>query len=316
MKKLLLAPGILIFFGFFTLNASAFVIEQVKVDEVNDFVIQPAKMEIFADPGETVTKSVTITNRSAETVNFRLELEDFVGSEDGSVAVKLLGNDTSPYSFKSIIKPEINEFSLKFGERITIPLTIAIPAGQAPGGYYTSVIVSNAPSKEGGVSAGARTISRVAELIFIRVNGEVLEEGALRDFRMSPPAKFYKSGPYKFEFLFENTGNVHLTPYGEINIRNIFGTIVAKVPVDAYYSLPHSQRYREVTFDKSGMFGWYKAELELHRGYKDGEDAVDGITLSFFVIPLDYVLAVAGIIIILFLITSYIRRNFEFKRKS
>jgi hypothetical protein len=293
--------------------AYAYDITKVKVDALNDFVLEPSKVEIYANPGDKITRTITVTNRVPGKMKLRLEVEDFVGTRDPNTAVKLLGKDKSPYSFKDNLKPDVKEFSLNFGEKISIPVSISIPWTAQPGGFYASVIVSDAPTKE-AIPGNVTSISRIGALFFIRVNGKVKEEGKLTDFRMGGPSKWiYQKGPFSFEILFDNSGTVHLVPYGKIAIKNFFGSEIAEVPVDAYFALPDSLRYREVPWYTDYLFGRYTATVELHRGYGD---TVDTQSVAFWVIPTKIVFTVFAIIFVLVGLGYFVSSRFEFKRKQ
>lgn len=295
-------------------HASAYSVEQVGVVASNDFVIEPAKIEVFADPGDVITKSVTIIDRIEGRSSFSISLEDFVGSDDASVAVKLLGDEVSRYSFRDNISPEINHVDLDFGQKAVIPITIRIPETASPGGYYTSVVIARTPTDSDDEISGARTISRVAQLLFVRVNGDVLEDGALKEFVVSPTGFFHFAGPLTFNILFENKGNVHLAPYGYITIKNLFGTTVDQIPVDAYYSLPQSQRYRQVVWEQGARFGYYSATLQLNKGYRESE-SVETRTTSFVFIPIPYIIALLVGVGIVFFARRYFKNNFELRRR-
>src|SRR5690349_20994388 len=73
----------------------------VKVEPLNDFVIEPSKFEVFLNPGESVTKTLNITNRIPQTVEFTVTAEDFRGSDNPNQPVVLLGDERGPYSLKN-----------------------------------------------------------------------------------------------------------------------------------------------------------------------------------------------------------------------
>src|SRR5665811_1832856 len=76
------------------------------------------------------------------------------------------------------------------------------------------------------------------------------------DFKLIGPEKiFYNEKPDGFEIAFKNTGNVHLVPYGTITIKNMFGKVIQTLPVDAYFVLPDSTRYREIMWTKDFSIG-------------------------------------------------------------
>lgn len=299
----------------FTPMASVFAarISDLNVDNRNDFVLEPGKIEIFINPGETTTRNISVINRINRNVEFKVETEDFIGSDNVNTPVILLGNEKSPYSFKDNLVPETDTFNLKFGQKIELPITITAPEDAQPGGYYSSVIVSGLPSSNAAEGeAGAKIISRVAVLFFVRVNGPVNQQGQLDDFRIEGGKSFMQKGPINFEILFKNEGTVHLVPYGMVRIKNIFGKEVGKVPVDAYFSLPESLRYRQVVWGQEKLLGRYTAELTLNRGYEGKEDIAK---IAFWVIPWMYIVIVLVVIFVLTLLWKFVTSRFEFKRK-
>jgi hypothetical protein len=106
---------------------------------------------------------------------------------------------------------------------------------------------------------------------------------------------------------------VHLVPYGLITIKNTFGRTVAQLPVDAYFSLPNSLRYRDVTWNGGFMLGRYTATIQLNRGYKD---IIDKQVLALWVVPWKIIALVIVIIAALIASIFYLKKNFVFKRKE
>lgn len=313
--KIVLTP-LLLFASFLFFSSTSFAYEKTKIDLVpqNDFVVEPGKTEIFINPGETVTKNITITSRIDKEVKFKLNTEDMMGTNDSQSPIKLLGDEVGPYSVKNFIKPEITEFSLSLGEKIVIPVEVSVPIDAEPRGFYGALIVSNEPDVlENGQEGGARLVSRIGALFLIRINGEGIESGTLEDFKIIGPKKaFYEKNPSGFEISFKNDGNVHLVPYGKITVTNLLGKDVSVIPVDAYFSLPDSIRYREVFWEKGIGLGRYKANLSLFPGF--GNENQEG-SVSFWVIPWK-ILAVTfvGLVIIISLI-YYVLTRFELKKK-
>jgi hypothetical protein len=319
MKKIIISSLILLMM---TLSGVAFAFEKSKISGIvaqNDFVVEPGKTEVFINPGETITKYITITNRIGKNVKFKLTAEDMVGTDDPQSPVKLLGDGIGPYSIKDMIVPEVKEFSLELGEKIVIPVKISVPVDAEPKGYYGALIVSNEPevlgdSQSAETEGKARLISRIGSLFFLRINGEGKEEGVLQDFKMMGPSKiFYQKRPSGFEISFKNTGNVHLVPHGIITIKNLLGKEVDSIPVDAYFSLPNSLRYREVPWSAGTGLGRYTAHLSLYPGFgNDSEEA----TLAFWIIPWKLLIAVFVGLVILISFVYYILTRFEIKKKS
>ena len=272
----------------------------------NNFVLEPGKMEIFANPGDSLTRSITVTNKAASSVSFKVEVEDFTGSATQDMPVVLLGNEKSPYSFKDNLVPEITSFTLGAGEKITIPVKINVPYNAQPGGFYSSVLVSNAPSVDTtsgatGVEGKTKLISRVGTLFFVRVNGIAKESGSLDDVQVLKPTK--DDANYKFNILFKNDGNVHLVPFGWVTVTNFSGKELAKLPVDAYFAMPQSIRYREILWAAPSLFGKYSVKVDLNRGY--GSNLIDSKTVSFWVIPWGMIV---GFIVVVLAIYFFFRK--------
>ncbi len=291
----------------------------ITTEDFNDFAVEPGKTEVLLNPGQHIIKQVTITNRKNKTVNFVLSAEDFIGTNDPKQAVQLLGNEKGPYSIKDFIKPEFTTFSLKFGERITIPVDISVPEKVEPRGYYGALIVSNNPDSISGsqnidsAEGKTRLVSRIGSLFLVRVNGEGKEEGSINDFKVIGPKKsFYESRPKGFEISFKNTGNVHLVPYGTITIKNLLGKTIDSIPVNAYFSLPDSIRYREVEWKSGFGLGRYTAELSLFKGYNS---EFDNAKVSFWILPWKVLLLAFGIIAIFAWFIYYFKTRFELKKK-
>ena len=296
----------------------AYTKTKVNVNAQNDFVVEPGKTEIIINPGETVTKNITITNRIGRSVNFKLTTEDLMGTDDSQQPLALLGDDRSPYSLKDFITPEITNFSLSFGERIVIPVKISVPLNAEPRGYYGALVVANDPEKlEGGNAKEAegktRIVSRIGSIFLVKIKGEGKEEGSLQGFKIIGPHKvFYEKRPEGFEIAFKNTGNVHLVPFGTISIKNIFGRTVKDLPVNAYFALPDATRYREVLWEQGFGFGRYTANLSLYKGY--GTEYADS-RLAFWIIPWKILLVALVVIVLIVTVVYYIATRFELRRK-
>lgn len=317
-RKFLLSAGSII--ALLLIGAAAlkaYTVFQTTVDDRNDFIVEPAKQEVDLNPGEVSTTTVSVTSRVKTPVTFALTTEDIVGSNNPDQPVLLLGGDKSPYSLKDYLHPEINQFTLNFGQRIQIPVTIDLPKTAAPGGFYAAVIVSNAPSKLSGASStvenpGTKIISRIASLFFVRVNGAVNQSGHLSDFRIKEPGPIYQNANLTFQIYFNNEGNIHLVPYGYITIKNMWGAVVDQLPIDAYFALPHSLRYREILWGRLVALGRYTATVSLNRGYAS---TTDEKTISFWIIPWKVMAIVILIILLIVGLIYFFRKNFELKRK-
>ncbi len=288
--------------------------------EIGDFVVGPGRSEISAKPGETVRVEVTVTNRISDDREFMLEVEDIEGTRDGSSMQTLPSGEKSPTGLVDFISFPEDVLALSLGERARIPVDIRVPENTSPGGYFGAVLVSTIRKSTGGegeIIPRSPIIARVASLIFLTVEGEVERSGEAKSLETinnySNYGWWHESGPIEFGLLYENTGTVHLNPYGEISIRNILGDEVGFLQIEPWFVLPKSLRLREFSWDREFLFGRYTVEASVNRGYND---EVDVLTTSFWVLPWKLVGTVfLGLFIIIFLVRTFFRK-FEFKRKD
>ena len=285
----------------------------------NDFVLTPAKTEIWVNPGEVVKKELVIINRTGETSGFKVEIEDFRGSRDPEQTVVLLGKEKGPYSLKDWIKPDIADFDLKQGEMMSLGIEVTVPTDVEPGGHYGAIIISAQPSggtaetEKGKVKGGVKIESRIGSLFFVRVRGDVKEDGVLKDFSLAGGKKFLEKGPINFEILYENNGSIHLVPYGILEIRNILGKKIDEIEIEPYFAMPDSLRLREVKWERSFLCGRYTALLSLNRGYKD---IIDQKSLSFWVIPWKILLVVLIVLVLVIWFFIWALGHFEVRKRG
>ncbi|MCF7816121.1 MAG: DUF916 domain-containing protein [Candidatus Pacebacteria bacterium] len=287
-------------------------------DILGDFVVGPGKVDLTLSPGETKIVEMTVTNRTGERRRFNITTEDAEGSLDTNTSIVLLGDDRGPYSMKDYVSVSHKVFDLEHNQRARIPVTISLPLDAEPGGLYGSVLVNTiAIEAKQGDSGGAvpqsAIIARIGTLFFITIPGAAEKEGGLKDFTTITKKIFYQSSPITFGILYENNGVIHLAPYGELRIKNMFDEEVGYVQLDPWFVLPQSLRLREVSWDRDFLFGRYTATASINRSY---DDVVDELSYSFWILPWKpLALTFIVLFIVFFSIKTFFKR-FEFKRKT
>jgi hypothetical protein len=282
---------------------------------VGDFVVGPGRLEVTVRPGESVTKMITVTNRISDKREFELTVEDMSGSADGEQAVVLLGDVDGPYTLKNNISFPGKKLTLNLGERAQIPVTITMPPNAEPGGYYGAVLVSTiqAGGSVNENTARSPIVARIGTLFFITVPGDTVVAGEFKDLSTKNNQWWFERGPVQFGVLYENTGSVHLNPYGEIKITNLFGEEVGFVELEPWFILPKALRLREVVWDRELLAGRYTATAQVNRGYGD---IIDTQVTHFWVVPWKLIAIVFGVLFTIFFFVRLFLRTFEFKRKS
>lgn len=262
----------------------------------NDFVLRPAKLELEMSPGQALLRTLYISNNLGSRANFKVTVIDIEGALDASQPAVLLEEGQSGfYSLKDYLIPQMGEFSLENGQTIALPVQVNLPNNIEPGGLYGAVLITALPPAENGAGQVA-VLGRLGALFFVKVKGEVLEKGGLDNFSQNRTELEGKQAVI-FSILFENQGNVHLNPYGGIEIKNIFGKKIAELALAPFYVLPNSLRQRQVAWQNLPKFGYYKAVLLLNRGY---DNIIDKAEINFWLASKQAL--IAGLIIILIFI--------------
>ncbi len=281
------------------------------------FIVSPVKQELSINPGETKVVTVTLSNGTQYPLTITPSYEDIeAGAQESATdePIKLLGTQSSKNSLTGIITLPIKPFDLLSGKKIEVPVTIQVGKDIIPGGKYGSVVWAFKIAGVSGTSfpANVAVESRIASLFFVRVLGETRESGALVAFELfnnantTPPPD--SKNPLRFQVAFENTGNVHLNPYGRITVSGMLSNEKVLI-IDPWVVLPNATRMREIDLFDGLLPGLYHAHLELNRGY---DDVVDERDVTFWVMPtmLQWVI----VVIVLTLLGLLIRRSLKISR--
>jgi hypothetical protein len=279
--------------------------------------ISPIKIEDIVDPGEIIKKEIKVGNESDVAKTFYIYLKDFkAGDEYGRP--RLMAPGTEPgYYLASWIRITKEPIHFNPGEEKIIPFTIEVPKDASPGGYYGAVYFGTKPPRLNLSSEDKGAGSAVAEqngvLILLRVKGEVNEDAKIREFNTD---KEWYSTPFKVNFLIrvENNGNVHVKPYGQIVIKNMFGKEVGRIKVNERGGnvLPYSFRKFKVDWSGKRGFGRYSAELGLTYGTPvrlGGQGKSSLVAVKYFwIIPWNIIIpGLLGLIFIIGLVTLLLK---------
>lgn len=237
--------------------------------------VSPPSQELTADPGQTLTATAKIRNKSRVTVPVSVRIEDFTASgEEGQVAL----TDQGPYSVANwtTITPE--SFSLSPGEEKEVVAKIKVPANKIAGGYYGSFVfsVKNEVAQAGVASVG----QEIASLFLLKISGPISEQLSLES--ITAPS-FSEFGPIPLVLKLTNNGNIHTKVYGLVNISDMFGNKVADLVVNQTNIFPGASRNIKTTLQKQFLFGRYTATAIMYYGTLKNETLT--AVGSFTVIP-------------------------------
>jgi hypothetical protein len=281
--------------------------------------ITPPLFDLTIGPGETWSSSIKVINTGSSAATYYAYVDDFkaTGETGNASFVPLLKEQNDPslrtYSLASWLTLPTEPITVPATGSGQIPFTIHVPLEAEPGGHYAAVLIGTQPNV-GSTTAGTQVniASYVTSLLFVKIKGNVVENGRIREFSTSQ--SLYQSSAADFTLRFENTGNTHVQPQGNIVIYNMWGRERGTVSINQEEGnfgnvLPGGVRRFQFSWAGDNAFdiGRYSAVVTLAYG-QDGKKNVTAITY-FWVIPVIPVAsAAAGIVVAILLVSWLIRR--------
>lgn len=276
--------------------------------------IRPANIEpsTALDPGETLTRTLTLNNYSGEDQTFYLFVRDITGTRAGGVPVFAPDDqERTGYELSSWVTLEQTSIDVPAEGSGQVDIAITVPENASPGSHFGGVFVSVDPPelRESGAAVGYQ----VANIITLLVSGEATESASIRQF--STGQYVYGASTVDFQVRIENSGNVLVRPTGPLEIKNMFGTEVGKLTFNENRSgvFPGSQRTFDITWEYAGTgFGRYEAIVSPIYGTA-GKNQTMSSTVTFWILPMNIILPAAGVLALILLVTYvaiklYVRR--------
>jgi hypothetical protein len=285
--------------------------------------VAPSMVQITLQPGETWSTEIQVVNGNPYDLTVYAEPVLFEASgEDGRPKFKtppgMLGETGTPDPTTLAGWMTLPTGALVIGreQTITVPLTIHAPVDAAPGGHYAAILIGNRPPQGAPNESSLSVTSSIASLIMLRIAGTVVEDGYIRDF--ATEKMLYDTPEAQLSLRFENKGNVHLQPRGDITIYNMFGKIRGTIPINQTNEygnvLPGS--IRKFTYSwkvDAGLWdiGRYRAEATL--GYGSESKSFAQSTTYFYILPLLPLAemlgtAIATLLFVGWALRAYVRR--------
>jgi hypothetical protein len=252
---------VILTFAFCFLTLGAFAQNQQKGVSVMPSI---AHIDLAYDTPEY---NLTYSNNTNSSVTLNLSVKDFTQLEDSYKISFLTTNQAQnyKYSLSSWISFE-NKF-LELAPKETKTVKIFIDKNRiTKGGHYASIL---AEVNQPGNSKNVNLREVLSSLLFVRAStGKEIEEGKISSFE---PQRDNIEYPDTFLLRFQNNGNVHVIPYGLLQIYDPFGNLIGKgiLNENSLDALPESIRSYNITITTASKLllpGNYTAKLNLHFG--------------------------------------------------
>ncbi|MFZ1721517.1 MAG: hypothetical protein WAU07_03355 [Microgenomates group bacterium] len=304
-----------------------------------NLTVSPAVLNIETDPGTPLTTEIKLLNNGSTTEWIEFDIVTFEADATGSRP--RLRNFQPQDVFSDWLKPSQKVISLEPGQWKTVPITFS-PANNAGLGYYYAIVARRAIDPD--INEVTEVTGAPAILVLARVDVPTIQQ-ELQLLEFSTDQKVYEFLPSTFRVRVENTGNIHLAPLGNIFIDHGDKKDVGILSINRENGLvlPSSDREfvvewhdgfpRFQTRDEFGQlidkkklwwdfstadtfrFGKYTANLLLV--YDNGtRDIPIESTVSFWVIPWRFLLAVLAVVLLLAIGVWAVVKSVATKAKS
>lgn len=287
---------------------------------VQALTVSPARLELSADPGATVSEEFTVVNEQASDQTYYTSVENFEAQGESGTP----NFSTKKEGFSSWVQV-IDKVTIKSGEKTKIPFTVSVPVGADAGGHFAAIFLSTIPPATGAgeVSVGAK----IGMLMLLKVNGDIKEQGGVSSFLLKTKGHFVTSLPVDFVYRFKNDGNDRVKPTGTTTIRNIIGLTTQQLNANPNEGnvLPNSIRrfemrwgneealpasasfFSNVQFEmRNFALGLYFANLDINFGTKSASNS-----LWFAVLPWHLLIIVFFVLGIVYLALRFALKRYN-----
>jgi len=297
MKKLPAIFYLFTFFSFlflFSLPASA---QEVSL------VVSPPRYDLEAQPGETLQKTIKITNNSDKELILQAFVIDFIVTDNAGTPVKVDVNSSGRYLASPWFTLDKQELVIPPLGQDQIIVLVDVPTDALPGGHYAGVFFQ--PQLTRGLKdTVSYTTAQVGTLFSTTVAGDINFDALVKEFTTFKNT--YEFGPVMFTATIENQSDTHITTAPTITIKNMFGRALETLPLASTNIFPFTSRSFSTEWEQIWGLGRYSATLSAP--YGPGQTL--SRTIFFWILP--YRLIAAVLIVLLVLLATFIvtRRHF------
>jgi hypothetical protein len=295
------------------------VVPFVSHAESQSLSVTPPLFQLSVEPGDIWQSSIRIVNPNEFPLTVYTEVVNFLPEGEGGQGkfMPVIQGDNAKATLAEWISIARGPHVIPAGQTQEVSFFVETPPDAAPGGHFAAILVNTEPPKDDASGPLALvTTQTVASLFFTRIEGDVFENADIREFSVEDrPLELPEA---EFSLRFENKGNVHIQPQGDIIIMNMWGTTRGIIPVnhDTHFGNVLPTSIRDFRFTWKGErsltdIGRYKAIATLAYG----EDGVKSVTATtyFWVIPIKGALVTLAFLVVFiggitWMIRLYIRR--------
>lgn len=251
--------------------------------------ISPTLFDMTANPEQEWVSTIRVINSNPYDISVYVSVVNFTPKGEGGIGefVPVNPDESQGQTLAEWISTEGDDLLVPAERTIDVPLHIKVPEDAPPGGHYAAVLIGTKSLNKDEQKTLLETSQVVTSLVFLKVTGDVVEKGSIRSFRALD--SIVEKPEMTFELRFQNDGNVHLLPQGEIKILNMWGQERGIIPVNqkTLFGNVLPNQIRKYSFSWTGEWslsdmGRYTAMATLGYG-ADSKQFVSSKTAFWFI---------------------------------
>lgn len=256
LKKLSLAFLVLLFF----VPSSVLAGEDQQVSLALDQTV----FSLSAKPGEERSLEINLGNLLDKKQLVSLVANDLSIEENNRL--DLLVTQNSLFGMRDWISAPEQKWILEPKETKKIILTVKVPKEATVGSHYAGIFFRALPEIQGGNFQDVLVGAQIGVYVLLNVPGAVVGGGKINSFQAPVIAKAQTD----LQVEFENTGNIHYIPHGEIDIKNLLSQKTQKIELEKHFVFPGKKYTFENNWQAGSVWGIYSARAYFVDGNKMG----------------------------------------------
>ena len=293
------------FLFLFLFPISNFLFPSLTHAQEVSLVVSPPRIDITANPGETIQKTIKITNDSADReLILQARTFDFIVQDNLGTPIRVTETASGRYLASPWFTLERSELVIPPKSTTQLVAIITIPQDALPGGHYAGVFFEPVTNR-GGKNTVSYTTTQVGSLFGITIAGDIKYDALVKSFQTK--LNFNEFGPIDFTAELENQSDTHIRPTTKIVIHDMLGRQLTELPLDEVNIFPYTSRLLNGTWNQVWGFGRYTATLSAAYG----PGLVASRTIYFWIMPYRLIAAIVVALLVLLAVFILIRRHLK-----
>lgn len=286
-----------------------FIFTSVSAVHAQDIslVVSPPRTDLEIKPGETLQKTIKVTNTNATELILSAQVIDYIVTDDAGTPIKVTTEASGRFLASPWFTLESSELVVPPKDTAQLTVVITAPQDALPGGHYAGVFFE--PKEQRGErKTVSYTTAQVGSLFALNVAGDINYDAVIKDFSV----KNYLSefGPIDFTLTLENQSDTHIKPESSIKITDMLGRKLETLKLDSVNIFPFASRSQEARWDQVWGFGKYIATVTVVYG---PTGAVTSRDLPFYIIPYRLIAAILVVLLVLIATSISIKRHLMYR---